>query len=250
MSNWIFRLSALSFLLIYKKQLIVVLFSFMEIPEILKPFPFRPTTNPLRYGEPERGYVAQKHIWGEQPKERDSKNYKKYIIAKEFQNIAVCAEDIEHLFALLTITKVASNYTNKLIGKYIIVEIQNILSCFQNLSNASNEFRTLYNSLNKDLLKLENEHNFGKIRNKIAAHKHADKKSTLNLSLEEQIILWKNITFSSLRIYYNKVAVYINQLDRLASNEYQIYFLMNGMTLNAESIESDKLYCTFYSKEK
>ena len=221
----------------------------MEIPEILKALPIKTTTNPLRFGEPERGYVAQTHIWGEQPKDKNSKEYRKFIIAKEFQNIAICVEDIEHLFALLSITKDCSNYTNKLIGKYIIVEIQNILSCFQNLSNASNEFRTLYNGLNKELLKLEREHNFGRIRNNIAAHKHADKRSTLNLSLDEQIKLWENISYSSLRIYYNKVGEYLNQLNRLAQNEYQIYFLMNGMILNAKSIEGDKNYSTFYPEE-
>jgi len=171
-------------------------------------------------------FGAQTHIWGDQPKESDP-GFADFIRSKEMQNIAICAEDIEHLAALIKILPQASDYTNKLIGKYIILEINNISSCFQSLARASEDFRNINTSLQKQLKKLDKKHRFTDVRNKMAAHKH-HRGGRLNLTMSEQIDLCRAICSDSLNGYLDIIQQHIVKLAPLAPFEYKQMFLVNG----------------------
>lgn len=190
------------------------------------------TSNPLRIGEPARGFFAQTHIWNKQPDGSNPEELKAFLKSKELQNIAMCLEDINHLIELIKILPQASDYTNKLLGKFIILEMHNILSCFNNLANVSSDFKSLRQQLTKELRKLDRKYKFRDIRNVITAHKHYDKYATLNLSLKEQVDLWNLITSESLNAYLKTIQKFILKLHELAPLEYRSYFLTNNSTLN------------------
>ena len=196
-----------------------------EFPLLLSREPTRFTSNPLRLGEPARVFGSQSHIWGKQPNKSDA-GYKNFIRSKEMQNIAICMEDVNHLIAFIKIIPQASDYTNKLLGKYIILEINNISSCFQNLSQVSEDFRKVNSSLQKRLKNLDKKYRFKDVRNKMTAHKH-HKGSTLNLSMSEQIELWHAICSESLNAYLQMVHQHIAMLKPLAPFEQQQMFQAN-----------------------
>lgn len=205
-----------------------------DLPFILRREPARLTSNPFRLGEPGRLFGSQTHIWGDQPQADDEK-FKNYIISKEIQNIAICIEDIQHLVALVKILPQASDYTNKLIGKYIIIEIHNILSCVKNLSRASSEFRCICQQFTKNIKKLDKKYYSENIRNKIASHRHQDKKSNINISPKEQSDLWNSIASNNLNEYINLIHDFAYQLQTVATIEYRIMFQSNGTEIKGVS---------------
>jgi hypothetical protein len=198
-----------------------------DLPFILRREPARITSNPLRLGEPARLFGAQTHIWGEQPSASDKK-FKEYIISKEIQNISICIEDIQHLIGLIKILPQASDYSNKLIGKYIIIEIHNILSCIKNLSRASYDIKISCQQFAKNIKKLDKKYYSKTIRDKIVAHKHNDKQSSINLTMKEQADLWGSITSKILNEYIMLIHNFAHQLQTLATIEYRIMIQSNG----------------------
>jgi hypothetical protein len=219
----------------------------LKLPDCISILPIRVTGNPLRFGEPKRLFGAQSHIWGDQPEPTDEEELKTYLKSKEIQNISICLDDIEHLFSILHLTKSASNYTNKLLGKYIILEIQNIVSCFKNLSRVSIEFRQLNDSLNKKYKELDKTYQFKEIRNKLTAHRHEDRNGTINLPMTDQINLWNSITANAIKSYYNVIILHINHLKQLAPQEYLMYLGINNQEIKGVlDVEEVKDYKEFY----
>lgn len=221
-----------------------------DLPFILRREPARITSNPLRFGEPARIFSTQTHIVGEQPSEHDN-IFKEYVIAKEIQNISICIEDIQHLIGLIKILPQASDYTNKLIGKYIIIEIHNILSCTKSLSRASSDIKSSCQQFAKNLKKLDKKYYSKIIRDKIVAHKHHDKQSSINLTLKEQADLWGSITSKILNEYIALIHNFACQLETLATIEYQVMFQSNGTEITGISppLCGDN-YNPFYDENK
>jgi len=81
------------------------------------------TDNPLRYGEQKMAFAAYTNTWG-----------KANSIQKQLQMINAIWEDIRSLSDILLVLSYANDYTKKLIGKYIIIELKSLFDCLTNLS--------------------------------------------------------------------------------------------------------------------
>jgi len=216
------------------------------MPKVLEKLPVRITVNPLRAGEPFRMSCITPAVVGAQPEKRNP-NYAPYIIHREFQNIAVCAEDIEHLYALLEMAINASDYTLRLIGKYIIIELHSIESCLKNLKTASPALKTLVNEYEGKLNKLDEKHQFTKIRNKIAAHRHDDGNNSINLEMLKQVDLWRHITNDAIREYVDCLGEFQDKLQNLHPHEYGRYIKQNGRPIaGVTALAPQKDYVPFF----
>lgn len=63
-------------------------------------------------------------------------------------------DDINHLIDIIKMLLQASDYTNKLLGKYIILELTNIITSFGNLAKTDQAFSKINQRLKSETIKL------------------------------------------------------------------------------------------------
>lgn len=173
--------------------------------------------NPLRFGEPKISSPIQSNVVTEYD------NPQKII-----QLIGAIWEDIEILNNILYVLSYANDYTKKLIGKYIIIELRSLSSSFERLSQLDNEYKdNLYCRFVDKVTQLDDKFKFGVIktrkpviRNKISAHRDS------NLDLMTAVELWAEITRYNLTKYIEVFAEHINELLKKYPFETKMYFTM------------------------
>lgn len=201
-----------------------------QLPAPLAKLPVRTTVSPLRAGERNRPFMKASNLWGDQPEKTDP-DFTDFVVGKELENIAVCIEDIDHLIAILMLLRNASDYSQKLLGKYAILELHSVAACFKSLARASTELKIIAESYENALAILDAKHHFPNIRNKIAAHKHDDSRGLIGVSLERQNDLWKHITLDAIGDYLDCLQSHLAQVQVLHPEEYKSNILMNGQVL-------------------
>jgi len=101
-----------------------------ELPDQLSPnFKPRVTSNPLRFAERNMLFAAQSKVWGSEENEQ-----------KIIQIIALTFDDIEVLIGVLKVLGFASDYAKKLLGKYLIVELNNLYSLLSRLKEFNKSY--------------------------------------------------------------------------------------------------------------
>lgn len=196
---------------------------------LLPSFEPRITGNVLRFGE--RNMIWNLPSWDDEITEE-----------KIIQLIATTKEDIDMLINILQVIVFANDYAKKLIGKYIIIELNNLYTLLYggkdnngqkikglkdlNERYGANEFRTL----NRSKHALDRKYKFKLVRNKIGAHKD----STILFS--EYLSLWSKINIDFLEEYWE---MFNNHLEEILSkyypNEKMYYFLMPEEKLRKNS---------------
>jgi hypothetical protein len=167
--------------------------------------------NPLRFGEPNIGYVAQSNTFS------SNENTQKII-----QTIGAIDEDIEILMNILDYLYYTNDYTKKLIGKYIIIELNSMFSQFSKLTLYDNNYKQNYfPKLERQIQVLEKKHSFNVIRNKIAAHRDT------NVDIMHSVTNWRKITRFNIVKYINAFHLHIDDfLTKHYPMEKSEYFLM------------------------
>ncbi len=156
------------------------------------------TDNPLRFGERKMAFAAYTNTWG-------AENSKQ----KQLQMVNAIWEDIRSLSDILFVLGFANDYTKKLVGKYVIIEINSLFICLTNLSKLDRNYEsTLYQELLQNIRHLEQMFQFKAIRDKVAAHRDT------NLSLLDTISLWRNITRYNISKYIDVFADHLTALSR------------------------------------
>ncbi len=167
--------------------------------------------NPLRFGEPGVGFFAQSNMFG------NLENPQKII-----QMLAAIHEDIEVLFSLLNLLYKTNDYTKKLLGKYVIIEMNSIFLLLQKLSKLDIRYKKeYYESFFKEIAVLEKQFAFKVVRDKIAAHRD------VNVDLITSVNSWNKITRYSISKYLELIEKHMNDfLTELYPHEKQSYFLV------------------------
>ena len=167
-----------------------------------------PSGNPMRFGEPKIAYGAQTNTWG-----------KKDNAQKIIQNIGSVFEEIHILINILYVLSFGNDYTKKIIGKYIILELNTLFSLFKKLCKHDKNYHTnVFPDLESGIKKLEEELNIKFIRDKFAAHRDTD------ISLFDIYHMWQKITRQNIFKY---VELFQNHLEKLPQNyhfEKRMYF--------------------------
>lgn len=186
--------------------------------------------NPLRFGEPMICFGAHSNTWG-----KDDNPQKVLQVAG-----AIC-EDIEVLKKILFVLGFANNYSKKLIGKYIIIEINSLYACFKRLSEFDENYKNKYfEPFTSRIHKLENKYRYKTIRNKVAAHRDT------NIDMITTMEFWQNITRYTINKY---IAIFNEHLEKillLYPDEAKLYYYTRNKTLKgAIEIENNEEYCAF-----
>jgi hypothetical protein len=164
------------------------------------------TTNPLRGGEPKAVFAARGNTWGKDD------NAQKII-----QVAGSIWEDIDTLFRVLYVLGLANDYSKKLIGKYVVIEMNSLFATFGRLQERDQRYGDLYLGL-KNNLKLVGR-KYGRLlieerlRNKIAAHRDG------NLDIIETARLWRNITRFNIIKHLEVFGKHIYDLRQLYPDE-------------------------------
>lgn len=200
-----------------------------DLPEYILPN-FKPklTGNPLRVAERNMAFCAQGNVFGSKTNEQ-----------KIIQVLAITIEDIEMLFETLEIIEFTNDYVKKLIGKYIIIELNSIFTLLNNLSRFNREYKE--NEYKKFLIiakKLEEKYNFKFVRDKIGAHKD------VNLDIEKYAQAWSSINEVSLKDYWEMIINHLEEvLMKYYPHEKKIYFLLRKQELpNLSSVKANNQY--------
>ncbi|MQL51457.1 hypothetical protein GFC01_04100 [Desulfofundulus thermobenzoicus] len=145
---------------------------------------------------------------------------------------------------ILQILAFINDYSQKLIGKYFIVELNSLFNLLSKLTEYNTKYKSLeHKELLSEITKLENKFNFRYIRNKVAAHKDS------NIDLKSYADMWNSINFSSLNEYWR---VFVNHIDKILTKYYPIekklYFLIQRETIAGAIATEDKkdAYKPFY----
>lgn len=179
------------------------------------------STNPLRYGEPSIAFYAQSNTW------KASENVQKIL-----QTIGAIWQDIRSLQAILFVLGYSNNYTKKLVGKYIILELWSLFVKLKDLRKYDANYRcNLHKKLETDIKKLEHELNLQLmneklnkrltlqvIRNKVSEHRDTD------LALSDTIDVWQKITRYNLCRYIKVFESHIRDLLANYDIEASLYF--------------------------
>lgn len=191
------------------------------VPEYIRGHQSIFSGNPLRFGEPLVGYAAQANTFG------DIENAQKVI-----QTMAAIDEDILSIYSLLDLASVTNNYTKKILGKYIIIELISQNDQFKKLADLNTEYKTKYFSkFKKELKVLEKKYSFLNIRNKIGAHRDT------NVSLIYSIESWRRITRFNItqyiELFHKHMDVFLTDLYPI---EKRMYFLMRNKPIYGGTI--------------
>jgi hypothetical protein len=219
------------------------------LPQLLVSGRVRMSANPLRLGERSVLSIMPLHPWGEQPPEDDRENWASYLRGRELLNIAICLDDIEHLCRVLEVIRDGTDYVQKLIGKYIVLEVMSAVACFRSLGRTSDELRNLASRLAKDLKALGKKHRFPEIRNRLAAHRHSDRQASINLSPEELIELWSHVSASAIDEHIGLLNVYVLSLQNLCPDEFQMIIATRNRECPGAIVENNNPdYVEFYDQ--
>lgn len=167
--------------------------------------------NPLRLGEPNIGYAAQSNTFGA------IENAQKII-----QTIGAIDEDIEMLVSTLDYLYYTNDYLKKLLGKYIIVELNSMFMQLRKLCKYDNNYKlNYYPKLEKQIASLEKKYNFVVIRDQIAAHRDT------NVDIMHSVTNWKRITRFNIFKYIETFHTHLDDfLTKLYPMEKREYFLL------------------------
>ncbi|MDA8163531.1 MAG: hypothetical protein M0017_00670 [Desulfobacteraceae bacterium] len=198
-----------------------------NIAEINEVFP---SGNPLRCGEPMICFGAQTNTWGEDDNPQ-----------KVLQMAGAIWEDIATLKSVLYVLGFANNYTKKLIGKYIVIELNSLFNCLKRLSELDADYKiTLFSELLCQINILEEKYKFRAIRNRVAAHRDT------NIDIMAALELWQNITRYTLNRYVNVFASHLDELLKKYQFEAKSYFFIRNVPLKGiVGIQDTETYKTF-----
>jgi hypothetical protein len=199
-------------------------------PNITKSKKILLSGNPLRCGEPMIAFGAQTNTWGKR------KNPQKIL-----QIAGAIWEDIETLKSVLYVLGFANDYTKKLIGKYIVTELNSLFMCFINLSELDPVYQSsLFPNLLVEIKELESKYTFKAIRDKVAAHRDT------NIDMISATGFWKSITRYALNQYISVFANHLNKILIRYPNESDLYFRLRNRPLNGiDGTEDNDDYYTF-----
>lgn len=179
------------------------------------------TSNPLRYGETNRVFGAQANTWG------DKANAQKII-----QIIGFTIEDIEMIVSALDVLVFASDYAKKLLGKYMLIELESLYTLLVGTNSSSShglrEFNPEYAKnefveLEMAVAALRAKYDVLMIRDKLAAHKDS------NLDVVEYTRLWRQINKDSLMEYWELLFTHIDKvLQKYYPWERTQYLITSG----------------------
>ncbi|MCX4071485.1 hypothetical protein [Aeromonas caviae] len=201
------------------------------LPEILaEPKGVYFSGNPLRCGEPMIGFGAQTNAWGKQDNPQ-----------KVLQLAGAIWEDIEMLQGILFVLGFANNYAKKLVGKYVIIELNSLFMCLRRLSELDSDYKnTLFPALVAEVKRLESEHQFRAIRDKIAAHRDT------NIDLIESTSFWNKITRHALSRHIAVFAAHVDEVLRRYPFEATSYFHIRRRIVNGVlGVQENAEYQTF-----
>lgn len=206
-----------------------------DLPEELLPnFKGRITGNPLRVAERNMVFCAQGNVFGSEENEQ-----------KIIQVLAITIEDIEMLIGIMNIIQFMNDYVKKLIGKYMIIELNSIFNLLKSLSKLNEQYRVgEYKEFLSSISKLEQEYDFRLVRDKIGAHKD------VNLDVKAYAQAWNAINQISLMKYWELI---VNHIDKVLMKYYpeekKIYFLMRQQETPFSSVvPSDEYSYVSFSK--
>jgi len=193
------------------------------------------SANPLRYGEPGVVFCAQSNTWNA------SENAQKIM-----QTIGAIWQDIRSLQAILFVLGYSNDYTKKLIGKYIILELWSLYVKLKDLRKHDADYRCdLHKKLEIDIKNLERELNLQLmnerlnkrltlqvIRNKIRGHRDID------FALSDTVDVWQKITRYNLYRYIKVFESHIRELLANYNIEPSLYFgTEESNTLKPEDVQ-------------
>jgi hypothetical protein len=191
-----------------------------ELPElILRPnMSGKMTSNPLRMTERNTGFYTQTNAWGNEI------NPQKIILL-----LAVTWEDISMFFAVLNLIPFVNDYAKKLIGKSIVIELNNLFALLRGtqdckgLKDFNPDYRNKeFKKLTADITDLEKKYGLKGIRDSLAAHKLS------NLDVVEYSEMWDKITRASLKEYCDLFnSHWISAIEKYYPNEFREYFTLN-----------------------
>lgn len=189
-----------------------------------------PSGNPLRCGEPMICFGAQTNTWGGDDNPQ-----------KVLQMAGAIWEDIETLKCVLYVLGFANNYTKKLIGKYIVIELNSLFMCFKRLSELDTDYKTtLFPDLLREIKALEDKYKFKAIRDKVAAHRDT------NIDIMAALEFWRNITRYTLNRYINIFADHLGEVLRKFPIEAKLYFGVRNFPLKGiVGVQDTEIYNTF-----
>jgi hypothetical protein len=149
--------------------------------------------NPLRFLEKDIGPIGSRLIWAE------GTSGEKILVI-----IGVCIDNIRVLISVIDLLLFANDYTKKVLGKYVVVELYWIYQLLGKLSKTNREYRdNEYRELEEAVLDLEKSNNLQGLRNKIAAHMDVD------IGLSDYIKYWNNLNIGILTEYYELLARHV-----------------------------------------
>lgn len=192
-----------------------------DIAELLLPnFEPKFTGNVLRFGE--RNMIWNLPNWDDEITE-----------GKIIQLIATTKEDVDILINILEIIVFANDYAKKLIGKYIIIELNNLYLLLhggvdsKGLKDLNEKYgKSEFQSLKRSIQSLEEKYQFRLVRDKIAAHKDS------NILFSEYQLIWSKINIEFLEEYWEMLCIHLEEiLSKYYPNEKLYYFLLPEETI-------------------
>jgi len=177
-------------------------------PEVLLPHESVVFTgNPLRAGEPNVAFAAQTNAWG------GAENAQKLLLLA-----GAIWDDIRNLMAMLELLAYSGDYSKKLIGKYVVVELQSLFACLRKLQKHDPNYQPLFQKLSQEIEGLK-ELGFRTIRDKIAAHRDSD------LDIEQMVALWRRLTRYNVNKFLDIFGAHLSDLHQLYPDEIRSYFV-------------------------
>jgi hypothetical protein len=183
--------------IIYKNcvERVIYLLKRGDLPDpFIKPEPgVKFSGNPLRFLEKNIGPIGSPLIWAE------GKSGEKILVI-----IKVCIDNIRVLVSVIGLLLFANDYTKKVLGKYVVVELYSIYQLLGELSKTNREYReNEYRELEEAVLDLEKSNDLRNLRRKIGAHMDVD------IGLSDYIKYWNNLNIDILTEYYELLARHV-----------------------------------------
>lgn len=161
--------------------------------ELLPNFEYSLTCNPLRMTERNLSFGAISPDWGKQP----------ISVSKIILLVTMTVDDLKMLIGILEITAYLNDYAKKLLGKFVVIELQSLYNLLRSLANSDQlkgfheGFKKDFENFNEQMKQLETKYSFRFIRDKIAAHKDQD------LDVLDYLKAWSKINKESITEFLN-----------------------------------------------
>jgi len=176
------------------------------------------TCNPMRITERNLAFGGQGNVWG-----RDV-NVQKIILL-----LVVTVEDLKMLAAILELIPFVNDYAKKLIGKFMVVELNSLFALLngskgvkgvKGLKDFNSDYaKTGFRQLIEKIRELETKYEYKSLRDKMAAHKDA------SLDVDQYREQWNNITKENLTEYCNLLIEHIGRsVAKYYPREARLYF--------------------------